>query len=82
MRYLSGTKDIGIMYSIPKKFKITGYIENNNLGDIDGTKSTYGYTFHFVTSVVSWDLKKQCIVTLSLAEAEYVVATSVACQAS
>ena len=33
------------------------------------------------TGVISWDSKKQPIVTLSLVEAEYVAMTSVACQA-
>ena len=81
MRYVSGTKDLGIMYSTSKKFKIIGYIENDNGDNLDDRKRTYGYTFHFGIGVVSWDSKKQPIVTLSSAEAEYVAATSVACQA-
>ena len=81
LRYVSGTKDFGIMYSTSKNFKLTGYTNSDNGGNIDDMKSTYGYTFHFGTCVVSWDSKKQPIVTLSLVEAEYVAATSAACQA-
>ena len=68
------------MYSTSQKFKIICYTDTDNGGSIDDKKSTYGYTFHFGTCVVSWDSKKQPIVTLSLAEAEYVALTSVACQ--
>ena len=81
MRYVSGTKDLGIMYSTSENFKLIGYTDSDNGGSIDDRKSTSGYTFHFGTGVVSWDSKKQPIVTLSSAEAEYVAATSVACQA-
>ena len=81
LRYVSGTKDLGIMYSTSEKFKLIGYTDSDNGGSIDDRKRTSGYTFHFGTCVVSWDSKKQPIVTLSLAEAEYVAATSVACQA-
>ena len=67
------------MYSTLENFKLTGYSDNG--GSIDERKSTYGYTFHFDTGVVLWASKKQPIVTLSSAEAEYVAATSAACQA-
>ena len=30
LRYVSGTKDLGIMYSTSKKFKLIGYIDNDN----------------------------------------------------
>ena len=58
MRYVSGTKDLGIMYSTSENFKLIGYIDSDNGGNIDDRKIICGYTFHFGTSVVSWDSKK------------------------
>ena len=69
------------MYSTSKKFKIIGYTNSDNGGITDDRKITSRYTFHFGTGVVSWASKKQPIVTLSSAKAEYVAATSAACQA-
>ena len=58
MRYVSGTKDLGIMYSTSKNFKLIGYTESDNGGSIDDRKSTSGYKFHFGTDFVSWDSNK------------------------
>ena len=69
------------MYSTLENFKLIGYTNSDNGDDIDDMKSTYGYTFHFGTCVVSWDSKKHPIVTLCSIEAEYVAAIGVACQA-
>ena len=69
------------MYSTSENFKLIGYIDSDNGGSIDDRKCTSRYTFHFRTGVVSWASKKQPIVTVSSAEAKYVAATSVACQA-
>ena len=69
LRYVSGTKDLGIMYSTSENFKLIGYMDSDNGGDTDDKKSTFWYTFHFGTGVVSWSSKKHPIVTLSLAEA-------------
>ena len=70
------------MYSTSENIKLIGYNEqNDNGGNTNDRKRTYGYTFHFGTGVVSWALKKHPIVTLSSTEAEYVAATGAACQA-
>ena len=54
------------MYSTSKNFKLIGYTDSDDGGNIDDRKSTYGYTFHFGIGVVSWASKKQPIVTLSI----------------
>ena len=69
MRYVRGTKDLGIMYSTSKKFKLIGYTDSDNGGNIHDMKSPSGYTFDFGIGVVSWASKNQPIVTLSSPEA-------------
>eukprot|EP00253_Pinus_taeda_P016202 PITA_16202 len=51
------------------------------VGSGDDRKSTSGYVFHMGSGAISWASKKQPIVVLSTAEAEYVAATVAACQA-
>ena len=65
LRYVGGTKYLGIMYSTLENFKLIGYTDSDNGGNIDDRKRTFGYTFHFGIGVFSWASKKQPIVTLS-----------------
>jgi hypothetical protein len=44
-------------------------------------KEPRGHVFHLGTNLISWASKKQPIVSISSAEAEYVTATSASCQA-
>ena len=81
MRYVSGTKYLGIMYSTVQNLKLIGYTYSDNGGSTNDRESTSGYTFHFGTGVVSWDSKKQPIVTLSSVEVKCSIATSIASQA-
>ncbi|XP_059076553.1 secreted RxLR effector protein 161-like [Cryptomeria japonica] len=81
LKYVSGTKNYGIFYSKSNDFKLIGYTDSDCAGSIDDRKSTSSYAFHFGSGVVSWVSKKQPIVTLSSAKAEYVAAIGAACQA-
>jgi hypothetical protein len=81
LRYVNGTKLFGIMHSSLEYFRLVGYTDNDCGVNIDDRKSTFGYTFHFGIGIVSWESRKQSIVTLSSTEVEYVVTTSIACQA-
>jgi len=49
---------------------------------VDDRKSTSGHVFFLGTGAVSWSSNKQDIVALSSSEAEYIAATSSACQAT
>ena len=69
------------MYENTEKKDLIGYTNSNALGSLDDRKSTSGFLFHLGSGVISWTSKKHPIVTLSLAEVEYVAATSATCQA-
>ncbi|KAK2968675.1 hypothetical protein RJ640_001578 [Escallonia rubra] len=80
-RYLKGTIDFGLLYKKGEKSYLIGFTDSDYAGDIDDWKSTSGYAFMLGSGAVSWSSKKQPIVTLSTTEAEFVAATSCACQA-
>ena len=48
------------------------YTDSNFAGDISEWKSTMEYCFFLVRGVISWCLKKQCMVSTSTTEAEYI----------
>jgi len=81
MRYITGTRDCGIMYESTKKKDLIGYTYNYFAGSLDDRKSTSDFLFHLGSGVISWASKKQPIMTLSSVEAEYVAATLATCQA-
>eukprot|EP00253_Pinus_taeda_P011241 PITA_11241 len=81
LRYVNGTKGFGILYSSFESFMLIGYTDSDWAGSVDVRKSTSGYVFHMGLGAISWASKKQPVVALSTAEAEYVVATAAACQA-
>ena len=72
LRYLKGTKDLGILYSKAEKDSCIGYTDADWAGDQDDRKSISGYVFLLSGGAISWESQKQRCVALSTAEAEYV----------
>lgn len=81
LRYVQGTSGLGIQYVRGGEQKLIGYADSDYAGDVNDRKSTSGYIFMFGGGAVSWESKKQAIVTLSTTEAEFVAAGNGACQA-
>ncbi|CAJ2639943.1 unnamed protein product [Trifolium pratense] len=80
LRYIKGTLTEGIFYGSNSDVKLVGYTDSDWAGDLETRKSTSGYAFHLGTGAISWSSKKQPVVALSTAEAEYIAATSCATQ--
>eukprot|EP00253_Pinus_taeda_P018863 PITA_18863 len=80
LRYVKGTKRFGILYTVSESSDLVGYTDSDCAGSVDDRKSTSGYLFHMGSGAISWASKKQPIVALSTAEAEYVAATVATCQ--
>jgi len=82
LRYVVGIRNYGILYAFDLDFKLIGYRDSDFAGNINDMRSTSRYLFSFcsVLGAISWAPVKKSIVTLSLAEAEYVAATTSACQ--
>jgi hypothetical protein len=81
LRHVAGTVDYGLWYPSESKSFLVGFTDSDFAGSIDDRKNTSGYAFKYGSSLISWASRKQPVVTLSSAEAEYVATTSTACQA-
>jgi hypothetical protein len=73
LRYLSGTKNLGMLYADPKQ-QIIGYSDSDFAGDIMQRKSTGGFVFMYGGAAVAWSSKLQSIVATSTCEAELIAA--------
>lgn len=81
LRYVKGTKGFGTHYKQEEDNNLVGYTDSDWAGSVDDRKSTSGYVFFLGSKVITWSSKKQNTVALSSAEAEYMSATSAACEA-
>ncbi|KAL0649156.1 hypothetical protein Bca4012_091847 [Brassica carinata] len=81
LRYIKGTINFGLYYSISEDYRLIGYSDSDWGGDVDDRKSISGFVFFIGETAFTWMSKKQPIVTLSTCEAEYVAATSCVCHA-
>ncbi len=72
MRYLKGTKNLGLLYRTDFDTGLIGFSDSDFAADLGDRKSTCGYMFKLSGAPISWKSKKQASVALSTAEAEYV----------
>ncbi|WVZ71103.1 LOW QUALITY PROTEIN: hypothetical protein U9M48_019724 [Paspalum notatum var. saurae] len=76
LRYLKHTPSIGLWYPKGASFELLGYSDSDFAGCRVERKSTSGACYLLGRSLVSCSSKKQNCVSLSTAEAEYIVAGS------
>ena len=81
LRYLRGIVDYGLKYEASQKINLEGYVDSDWASSSINKKSTLGCFFSMGSSVISWFSRKQSCVSLSKAEAEYVVSCSASCEA-
>ena len=81
LRY-AGTLHFGCHYKRKKDPQLVGYSDSDSdmAGDIDTRKSTSGILFFLGDNTITWQSQKQKIVALSSCEAEYIAASTGACQ--
>lgn len=81
LRYIAGTKSYGCVFSFSATGNnLTGYSDSDMAGDVDDRKSTTGVLFMLGGNSITWQSQKQKVVALSSCEAEYIAATTAACQ--
>ncbi|GMF51260.1 unnamed protein product [Phytophthora fragariaefolia] len=85
LRYLAGTVDYGITYdrsqAVPDSVMLDGYCDSDWANDPASRKSTAGFIFSLAGGAMSWMSRRQPIVALSTAEAEYGAACEAAMEA-
>ena len=72
LRYLKGTNDLKLRLSdTQKQESLVGFVDADWAMDAADRKSNTGYLFKYNGGLISWTSRKQTVVTLSTAEAEY-----------
>lgn len=81
LRYIKGTIDYGLVYiKEGRNSELHGFSDSDLAGDVIDRRSTGGMCFYLNQSLISWSSQKQRVVALSSCEAEYMAATTAACQ--
>ncbi|XP_019242470.1 PREDICTED: uncharacterized protein LOC109222582, partial [Nicotiana attenuata] len=71
LRYLKGIFDLGLYYSNSSDFTVSAYSDSDWAACPDTRRSVTGFCVFLGDSLISWKSKKQPVVSLSSAEAEY-----------
>eukprot|EP00253_Pinus_taeda_P009503 PITA_09503 len=81
LRYLRGTTQFGLWYRRIEGVKLQGFTVADWVGSPSDRKSTSRGILSIGSTIVSWYIRKHRSVTVSSAEAEYVVTSQVTCEA-
>eukprot|EP00253_Pinus_taeda_P024976 PITA_24976 len=81
LRYLRGTSQFGLWYRQLEGVKLQGFTDADWAGSPSDQKSTLGGICNLGSTVVSWYSRKQRLVALSSAKAEYMAASQATCEA-
>ena len=76
IKYVKTTVEFGVWYNKDTSDVLAGYSDTDWVGNADDRKSTSGGCFYVGNNLVSWMIKKQNSISLSTAEAEYIVVGS------
>lgn len=71
MRYLQGTLECDLKYTMTQDFNIAAYSDSDWAADINTRRSITGFVVFLRSNPVSWQSKKQAIVSWSSTKAEY-----------
>uniref|UniRef100_H3G8H7 Reverse transcriptase Ty1/copia-type domain-containing protein n=1 Tax=Phytophthora ramorum TaxID=164328 RepID=H3G8H7_PHYRM len=86
LRYLAGTQEYGITYvrqqPVDRTVVLEGFCDSDWANDPETRRSTTGFVFTLAGGAVSWMSRRQSIVALSTAEAEYVAACEATMEAA
>lgn len=78
LRYLAGTLDYGLTYSrkqhVAYEVVLERFCDSDGANDPEQHKRTTGFAFMRAGGAISWMSRRQSIIALSTAEAEYVAA--------
>jgi hypothetical protein len=81
LKYLSRTRDRGIIYHRSDKFELVGYSDSDWGTDVTTRRSVTGYLFKLANGPVSWKSRLQPTVALSSSESEYMALSAAAQEA-
>ena len=76
IKYVKTIADFGVWYSKDTNDVLARYSYADWAGNVDDRKSTSRGCFYVGNNLVSWMSKKQNFISLSIAEAEYIVVGS------
>ena len=72
LRYLQGTKDLGLFYRSKQNATLIGYADAGYLLDPHNAKSQNGYVFTYGGTAISWRSTKQTLTATSSKHAELI----------